>query len=49
MLTLKAAVMIRVIPARSIIVLNSFVTARFPMPSYVGIMDRIKLTGRNMA
>ena len=46
---LKAVVIISVIPALIIMVLNSFVRAFFDMPSYVGIIDRIKLIGRNIA
>src|SRR5699024_2339371 len=45
---LKATVMINVIPARSIITLNNFIIACFPMFSKVGIMDNKKLISRNI-
>src|SRR5699024_4809937 len=46
---LKAIVIINVIPARSIITLNNFIIACFPMFSKVGIMDNKKLIGKNIA
>lgn len=46
---LKATVMIKVMPARAMIVLNNFVMARLPIPSKLGIILSKKLTGRNMA
>ena len=46
---LNATVIIRVIPALVRMVLNSFVMARFDIPSKEGTMLRRKLTGRNMA
>ena len=46
---LNATVIIRVIPALVRMVLNSFVMARFDIPSKEETMLRRKLTGRNMA
>ena len=46
---LNATVIIRVIPALVRMVLNSFVMARFDIPSKEGTMLRRKLTGRNIA
>ena len=46
---LNAIVIISVIPALVKMVLNSFVMARFDIPSKVGTMLKMKLTGRNIA
>ena len=46
---LNAVVITSVIPALVRMVLNSFVMARFDIPSKVGTMLKMKLTGRNIA
>ena len=46
---LKAVVMIKVIPARNMMILKSFIKADFPILVKVGNIDNRKLIGKNIA